>query len=455
MPQTPQSAADGGVDLFEIAGIDPAPKMAAQAPAGNIDLFELGGISIDVPKPKPQGIGGDVADAVTDVFKRMGGAALSGVAAVPEAVQSGIRATVRSGAGGDPATVMPGGAFIPGIDTDEAVNGPMTQQQLDRRELQAERAAVGVRLPGAETLARAGRDAQKSINDTTSQATQDAVANSQITGNLLKGEIDFGKDPSVRGFLMQGADVFGSMFPVVATALATRSPGAAGAVGGAMAAGEGVENAREFIAKQSHEQLLDTSPLYRRMIDAGAAPDEARRITSAKAEDASALLQGAVATFGDRFTGKLVTGGLDPLLARVAGRSVLGKTAAGAGISALEEGTQELTEGVASDLGTKSVAHGKEIGEDSAANFVLGALGGSAPGAARGVVAGVKDRRGGQADAGGRNTVIDVTYKDAEGNTVTDVATTAGASPGDGAAAAPVQDSQASAPVAAPAAPQT
>ena len=455
MPQTPQTAADGGVDLFEIAGIDPTGKTATQAPIGDVDLFELGGISIDVPKPKPQGIGGYVADAITDVFKRAGGAALSGVAAVPEAAQSGIRATVRSGAGGDPATVMPGGAFIPGIDTDEAVNGPMTQQQLDRRELQAERAAVGVRLPGAETLARAGRDAQKSINDTTSQATQDAVANSQITGNLLKGEIDFGKDPSVRGFLMQGADVFGSMFPVVATALATRSPGAAGAVGGAMAAGEGVENAREFIAKQSHEQLLDTSPLYRRMIDAGAAPDEARRITSAKAEDASALLQGAVATFGDRFTGKLVTGGLDPLLARVAGRSVLGKTAAGAGISALEEGTQELAEGVASDLGTKSVASGKEIGEDSAANFVLGALGGSAPGAARGVVAGVKDRRGGQADSGGRSTVIDVTYKDAEGKTVTDVATTADASPGDGAAAAPVQDAQASAPVAAPAAPQT
>ncbi|WP_353179739.1 LPD38 domain-containing protein [Delftia acidovorans] len=450
MPQTPQSAADGGVDLFEIAGIDPAPKKAAQAHAGDVDLFELGGISIDVPKSKQQGIGGYVADAVTDVFKRAGGAAFSGVAAVPEAAQSGIRSTVRSGAGGDPATVMPGGAFIPGIDTDEAINGPMTQQQRDRRELQAERAAVGVRLPGAETLARAGRDAQKSINDTTSNATQDAVANSQITGNLLKGEIDFGKDPSVRGFLMQGADVFGSMFPVVATALATRSPGAAGAVGGAMAAGEGVENAREFIAKQSHEQLLDTSPLYRRMIDAGAAPDEARRITSAKAEDASALLQGAVATFGDRFTGKLVTGGLDPLLARVAGRSVLGKTAAGAGISALEEGTQELTEGVASDLGTKSVAHGKEIGEDSAANFVLGALGGSAPGAARGVVAGVKDR-GAKADAGGRSTVIDVTYKDAEGNTVTDVATTADAAPGDGAAAAPVQDANASA----PAAPQT
>lgn len=31
MPQTPQSAADGGVDLFEIAGIDPTAKTATQA----------------------------------------------------------------------------------------------------------------------------------------------------------------------------------------------------------------------------------------------------------------------------------------------------------------------------------------------------------------------------------------------------------------------------------------
>jgi hypothetical protein len=93
------------------------------------------------PKPKSSGIGGYVADAITDMFKRAGGAALSGVASAPEAAQSGLRATVRSGAGGDPATVMPGGAFIPGIDTDEAINGPMTQQQRDRRELQAERAA--------------------------------------------------------------------------------------------------------------------------------------------------------------------------------------------------------------------------------------------------------------------------------------------------------------------------
>ncbi|MEJ5151260.1 LPD38 domain-containing protein [Comamonas sp. MYb396] len=345
-----------------------------------------------VKKPKEQGLLSTIAEGVTDVVKRASGAAISGVASIPDAVQSSARAGVRSGASGEPTTVIPGGVFIPGIDTDEAINGPMDDAAKAKRELGAERLALNVKVPFAGAIAKAGKDTQEDINKTTSQATQDAVANSQITGNLLKGEIDFGKDPSVRGLVMQGADVFGSMFPTVATALITRSPGAAGAVGGAMAAGEGVGNARDFIAKQSHEQLMENSPIYKRMVDAGSSPDEARAITSARAEDTAALMQGAVASVGDRFTGKLVTGGFDKLLTRAVGQSVVGRAAAGAAVSGLEEGTQELSEGIASDLGIKSVAGNKEIGEDSAANFVLGALGGSTPGAGRGVVSGVKDR---------------------------------------------------------------
>ena len=38
-------------------------------------------------------------------------------------------------------------------------------------------------------------------------------------------------------------------------------------------------------------------------------------------------------------------------------------------------------EGVASDIGTRSMVKNKEIGEDSAANLILGALGGGATGA--------------------------------------------------------------------------
>jgi hypothetical protein len=51
-----------------------------------------------------------------------------------------------------------------------------------------------------------------------------------------------------------------------------------------------------------------------------------------------------------------------------------------------EEGTQEFLEGIAKDIGiNKSVI--KEIGEESFANFVLGAMGGAGPGAYRGAVA--------------------------------------------------------------------
>lgn len=339
------------------------------------------------PPAKPQGIASKIAEFGLDFGKRAAGAVVGGVASIPTGVQSGIRSAVRNAASADADAVMPAGVYQPGLDTDATVHGPETQLDSDKRLLQGELTAKAVRLPGADALAQAGKEKQQAINETASQATKDAVANTRITGNLLKGEIDFGKDPSLRGFVMQGADVFGSMLPVVATALVTRSPNAAGAVGGAMAAGEGAGNAKEYVAKMTDAQLQEHSPLYQRMVSAGATPAQAREIVSARAEDASALLQGAVATLGDRFTGSLVTGGLDKALTRVAGKSVLGRTAAGGALSSLEEGTQELSEGVASDIGTKAAVRNKEVGEDSAANFVLGAIGGGAPGAIRGAVA--------------------------------------------------------------------
>ena len=339
------------------------------------------------PPAKPQGIASKIAEFGLDFGKRAAGAVVGGVASIPTGVQSGLRSAVRNAASADADVVMPAGVYQPGLDTDATVHGPETQLDSDKRLLQGELTAKAVRLPGADALAQAGKEKQQAINETASQATKDAVANTRITGNLLKGEIDFGKDPSLRGFVMQGADVFGSMLPVVATALVTRSPNAAGAVGGAMAAGEGAGNAKEYVAKMTDAQLQEHSPLYQRMVSAGATPAQAREIVSARAEDASALLQGAVATLGDRFTGSLVTGGLDKALTRVAGKSVLGRTAAGGALSSLEEGTQELSEGVASDIGTKAAVRNKEVGEDSAANFVLGAIGGGAPGAIRGAVA--------------------------------------------------------------------
>ena len=70
-----------------------------------------------------------------------------------------------------------------------------------------------------------------------------------------------------------------------------------------MAAGEGAGNAKEYVAKMTDAQLQEHSPLYQRMVSAGATPAQAREIVSARAEDASALLQGAVATLGEGIVG--------------------------------------------------------------------------------------------------------------------------------------------------------
>lgn len=360
---------------------------------------------------KKRSFADDIAEFGLDFGKRAAGAVVSGVASIPLGIEKGVKSLVRSSVEASGDSMLPAGIYNPGIDTDEAIHGPETARDKDARLLAAERAASAVpNLPGARTLAKAGREGREAIHATTSEATQRAVADSQISGNIFKGEIDFGSDPSVRGYVMQAADVFGSMLPVIAGSLVTRRPGVGGAIGGGMAAGEGAESAAEFIAGRTDDQLLEESPFFARLVNGGASFEEARRLTADKASESAALLQGAVASVGDRFTGKLVTGKLDPVLARAAGNSVLGRAAAGGALSAAEEGLQEVGEGVASDIGVTSVVPSKEIGEDSAANLVLGALGGGPAGVGRGAYSGVRERISG----GGRD-VADQTQAGAGG----------------------------------------
>lgn len=397
---------------------------------------------------KKRSFSDDIAEFGLDLGKRAAGAVVSGVASIPLGIEKGVKSLVRSSVEASGDSMLPAGIYNPGIDTDESVHGQETTRDKDARLLAAERAASAVpNLPGARTLAKAGREGREAIHSTTSEATQRAVAGSQISGNIFKGEIDFGSDPSVRGYVMQAADVFGSMLPVIAGSLVTRRPGVGGAIGGGMAAGEGAESAAEFIAGRTDDQLLEESPFFARLVNGGASFEEARRLTADKASESAALLQGAVASVGDRFTGKLVTGKLDPVLARAAGNSVLGRAAAGGALSAAEEGLQEVGEGVASDIGVTSVVPSKEIGEDSAANLVLGALGGGPAGVGRGAYSGVRERI-----AGGRQGVADQTQA-GEGGQAAEAAggqdapaagSDAAAAPGvpdAGRAAAPVQAS--------------
>ncbi|NBQ48656.1 MAG: hypothetical protein EBU33_09415, partial [Sphingobacteriia bacterium] len=253
-----------------------------------------------------------------------------------------IKGTVRKSVEGEPETIMPSSVYQPGLDTEETLFGPETDEQSARRKLQAQRAVTAVpEIPGARALDKIGRDVQKSIEDSVSEKTKKALKESEVTGNIFKGELDFGSNPTVRGYAMQAASVFGSLIPVIATSIVTKSPTAGGVTGGVMAAGEAGTNAADYINKLSHDQLMEGSPFYATMIKGGADKDEARDLTIKKAAETGAVLQGLVATFGDRFTGKLVTGAFDDMLKKVAGKSVIARTGAGAGLSSAEEGVQE------------------------------------------------------------------------------------------------------------------
>lgn len=156
------------------------------------------------------------------------------------------------------------------------------------------------------------------------------------------------------------------------------------AVGGGTAAAEGADSAQKYIAKLTDDELINTSPYYAQMIERGIDKSEARKIISDKSSESAAVLQGMIAAVGDRITSNLLTGSYDKILAKVGGKSIGGRVAAGFVGGAVEEGLQEVTEGVAADIGVRRQITNKEIGTDSAANLILGALGGGPISAARG-----------------------------------------------------------------------
>lgn len=338
---------------------------------------------------------GDYAaiDFAADAGKMAGSAALGGTAQAPAGVQAAAKGLVRDVATGE--MIDRGGT--PGMKTaklalmsflDVIGVRSLADQEKDRTKVSVavEKAMSGVGIPGVEALAAYGDKVQKDIQSSISVEGKKRLATSNIKGNLFKGELSFGDDPSISGYALQLAGVLGSLAPVLLTGVVTKSGVAAGSVGGAMAAGEGLSNAQDYIGKLSHSQLLENSPYYAKLIDNGVTEAEAKKIVTDKAGESAALLQGMVGAVGGAVTGKLVAGAYDDILRRLGGRTIAGRTAVGLTGGALEEGVQEVGEGLASDFGIRRMIENKEIGEDSAANFILGAMGGGAVGSVRGAI---------------------------------------------------------------------
>ena len=260
-------------------------------------------------------------------------------------------------------------------------------QKKEQEKQQIDQAISSVpHIPGLQDLADWSQKTGQNIRNTISEQGQKASEDSRISGNIAKAiisnnynNLSFGKDPSFAGYALNFSDVLGSLGPVLATALLTKSPTATAVVGGSMGAGEGVVEAQQYIGGMTDEQLAQNSPYYANMVRQGMDPAKARQIVTDKASEYAAQLQGAVAAFGSEFTGKLMTGAFDKVLNGYV-KNRLGKMALGTVVGSAEEGTQEFIEGLAADLGiNKAVV--REIGTDSFANFILGAMGGIGPGA--------------------------------------------------------------------------
>jgi hypothetical protein len=218
------------------------------------------------------------------------------------------------------------------------------------------------------------------------------MAESQPTGNIIKAletgdfsEVSMGKNPTALGLAGQAVKVFGTSAPALLTALITKSAGPATAVGFGQAGAEGIDEARNYIKGMSDEQLAKNSEYFRNLVALGYSTNEARQMTEDKAADTASLAQGSVGALGGAFTAKLLQGGFDKtLLGNV--KSRLGKIVQGTTIAGAEGALTEMAEGVATDLSIdKTVV--REIGVDSFANLVLGAIGEAAPGVIRGAVA--------------------------------------------------------------------
>lgn len=235
-----------------------------------------------------------------------------------------------------------------------------------------------LRVP-AEWIDEWGKD----IQDGVSVATKEAIEGSTPDGDILKPSTwSLGKNPSAVGYMALGLDVFGSMAPVV-TAAVVAGPVGGMAVGGAQGGGAAEAQAHEAIDEMAKTPgLLESqSSYYREQIAAGVEPEEALRLTKEAAGKYALILTAPVSGLGGAATSVII----HPASKIAAGSNIAGRVGARFGLGALEEGTQEAMESVATNAGINTGAGTNlDLTEGTFGDFVLGALAGGATGAAGG-----------------------------------------------------------------------
>ena len=221
---------------------------------------------------------------------------------------------------------------------------------------------------------------------------------------LLKGEPfrpstwGLGDDVTARTLAIKGGEIYGSMLGVVAASIAG-GPAAGVVVGGLTAGGAGAEQARGVVEQMARtpSSLEDGAPslleaestVYRRFRAQGLTHEQAVEATARDAEQLAFMLSSAVGAAGGAATGKILSPATRTLATRGAAAQIAGRI----GIGALEEGTQEALESIATGVGIEA---GAGIDIDITAglheDFLLGALGGAPVGGIGGVGAVAQQR---------------------------------------------------------------
>lgn len=356
----------------------------------------------------------------------------------PVQTQGGIGSTLldigKMGLGGVYKGV---GQVLGGVGEAVAMLGDYTTTPLINKALGTNYRTGNLLEKPADWYKKGGEGLQASI----SKESLEAVRDSSPDGDLFKPSTwTFGKAPSLRGYAMLGADVLGSMAPVVAASVASGgSAVVGGVVGGAQGGGAAASTARETIDKMVKDgTIADQSAYYRELIAAGKSPQEAAQLTQDAAAQWSLLLTAPVSAAGGALTSKIV----DPATKIVASGSLPARIAGRGAIGGLEEGVQEATETVQTQSGiNRGAGTNLSVTEGTFGDFVLGALGGGVTGGGAGAMSSRdtsgKVQQAKQPAQPRQDPTIDVTYPDGQGNTVTEVVPGAPAQPEAAAQPAP------------------
>lgn len=231
------------------------------------------------------------------------------------------------------------------------------------------------------------------LNESQSAGAKQAVADTQISGDLTKPETwNFGKDPSVRGLALQGFNAIGQFAPNLAIAIGTAGASipaqvAIGAtVGGLQGLGGGVDEERNTFMAMSPAELTAKSALYREFIAKGVSPEVAKNAVA----EAGALgggLGNAIPSAAENAFENFLIGAITKGRFKIPslGAGLAGKVAGGALGGGLMGGSEEAIEQATQNIGSNIAVGGdRPIGEGTLQQFVMGMIAEGTAGAAGG-----------------------------------------------------------------------